>query len=130
MVAPTDAAGAAAANGRRRRGAATDWAKRAHDARAGVGEAYDLVAPSVKSFGRLCNPTLGLRNALVDVAASSGRHCNCLQLHLCALWFEGYRPIDFAAMDDAASMVSWNLQVARVRLLQSPAAQCCTVPWQ
>jgi hypothetical protein len=69
---PRDAAGAAAANRRRSREAAPDRAKRAHDARAGVGEAYDLVAPSVKSFGRLGNPTMGLRNALADVAASSG----------------------------------------------------------
>jgi hypothetical protein len=115
LVAPTNAAGAVAANGRRRRCAAPDRAKRANDARAGVGEAYDLVAPS-SPLGVWATPLWACAMPWWTSRHPVGRHCNWLQLQLCALWFEGCRAIDFAAMDDAASMVCCNLQVARVRL--------------
>jgi hypothetical protein len=49
-----------------------DRAKRAHYARTGVGDSYDLVPLSVESFGRLGKPAMGLLNALADVAASGG----------------------------------------------------------
>jgi hypothetical protein len=75
----TNAAGVAAADGAA--AAARDRAKRAHYARAGVGEAcdlqaYDQLVPlSVDSFGHLGKPAMGLLNALADVAASRGGIC-------------------------------------------------------
>jgi hypothetical protein len=62
-AAGADAAGGAAA-------AARDWAKRAHYARAGIGEAYEVMPMSIEHFGRLGKPGMGLLQALADVAAS------------------------------------------------------------
>jgi hypothetical protein len=55
----------------RRRGGTRPRAKRARYVRSGFGEAYDLVLLSVESFGRLGKPTMGLLNAVANMAASS-----------------------------------------------------------